>query len=180
MRQIAVIVLALLCIYTANAQINNGRGIELGFGVDAGIPVGNDFKEYTSFGFGGDATLGYNFNKRSALLLRGGYMSFVVKDAYQQNKLKAIGDGFMKVCGRYIFPFHFFVEPQAGYSTFSSGKSHLVHPGNGFTYAAAAGFCFDRLNAFEVSLRYEATTCKNGINFVGLRVAYNIKPGTYL
>src|SRR4051795_3215735 len=159
MKQIAVIVLALLCITTAKAQ-SNGRGIELGFGVDAGLPVGNDLKDYTSFGFGGDATLGYNFDKRTALLIRGGYMSFVVKDAYQQNKLKAIGDGFIKVCGRFNFTAPFYVEPQVGYTSFSSGKSHLVHPGNGLTYAAAAGLYLDHLRAFEVSLRYEATSCK--------------------
>ena len=179
MKQIAGIVLALLCIYTANAQINNGKGVELGFGIDAGIPVGNDLQEYTNFGFGGDATLGYNFNKHAALLLRGGYMSFTVKDDYRRNKLNAIGDGFMKLCGRYNFPGRFYVEPQVGYTSFNSGKSHLVNTGNGFTYAAAAGVFLDKPKTFDVSLRYEATTGKNGIDFVGLRVAYSIKPGYY-
>src|SRR4051794_24487564 len=99
MKQTAIVVFALFCITVVNAQIK-GRGVELGFGVDAGLPVGNDLKEYTSLGIGGDATLGFNFNKRSALLVRGGYMSFNAKDVYRQNTLKSIGAGFMKVCGR--------------------------------------------------------------------------------
>jgi Lipid A 3-O-deacylase (PagL) len=178
MKQIAFIVFALLCINFVSAQIK-GRGVELGFGVDGGVPVGNDLKQYTSWGFGGDATLGYNFDQHAALLVRGGYMSFVVKNEYQRNKLKAIGDGFMKLCGRYNFPGPFYIEPQVGFSSFSSGKSHEVKPGSGFTYAIAAGLFLDKLKAFEVSLRYEATTGNNGIDFVGLRIAYSIKPGTF-
>ena len=178
MKQVAIIVFALLCISSASAQIK-GRGVELGFGVDAGVPVGNDLKQYTSWGFGGDATLGYNFNQHAALLVRGGYMSFFVKDEYQRNKLKAIGDGFMKLCGRYNFPGPFYIEPQIGYSTFSSGKSHEVKPGSGFNYAVAAGAFLDHSKAFEASLRYEATASNNGIDFVGLRVSYSIKPGHY-
>lgn len=179
MKQTAISVFALLCITVVNAQVKE-RGVELGFGVDAGLPVSNDLKEYTSLGIGGDATLGFNFNKHSALLVRGGYISFNVKDEYRQNNLKSIGDGFMKVCGRYIFPAGIFVEPQVGFSSFSSDKSHLFHPGQGFTYGAAVGVFLDKLNAFEVGLRYEGTACKNGIDFVGLRVAYSIKPGTFL
>lgn len=178
MKQFAVIVFALLCIITANAQLN-GRGVELGFGVDVGVPVGNDLKQYTSWGFGGDATLGYNFNKHTALLVRGGYMSFFVKDEYQRNKLNAIGAGFIKLCGRYNFPGRLYVEPQMGFSSFNSGKSHLVNTGSGFTYAAAAGLYLDHLKSFDVSLRYEATASKNGIDFVALRIAYSIKPGTF-
>jgi hypothetical protein len=179
MKQPAIVVFALLCVTVVNAQVK-GRGIELGFGVDAGLPMGNDLKKYTSAGIGGDATLGYNFNEHTALLVRGGYLSFNVKDEYRQNNLKSIGDGFMKVCGRYIFPARIFVEPQLGFSSFSSGKSHLFHPGQGITYAAAVGMFLDKLNAFEVGVRYEATACKNGIDFVGLRMAYSIKPGTFL
>ncbi len=178
MKLIAIIVFALLCISSANAQIK-GRGVELGFGADAGVPVSNSLQQYTSWGFGGDATLGYNFDTHTALLVRGGYMSFPVKDEYKRNKLKAIGGGFMKLCGRYNFPGRFYVEPQVGFTSFSSGKSHEVKTGNGFTYAAAAGLFLDKLKALDVSLRYEATTGNDGINFVGLRLAYSIKPGTF-
>jgi hypothetical protein len=178
MKQIATIVFALLCISSVNAQ-TNCVGVELGFGVDAGVPVSNDLKKYTNWGFGGDATLGYNFNTQMALLVRGGYMSFAVKDEYKRNNLTAIGDGFMRLCGRYNFAGPFYIEPQIGYSTFSSGKSHEVKPGSGFNYAVAAGAFLDHSKAFEASLRYEATASNNGIDFVGLRVSYSIKPGHY-
>lgn len=178
MKQIAIVVFALLCLTAAQAQVK-GSGVEFGFGADAGLPVGNDFKSDVNMGFGGDATLGYNFDAHSALLVRGGVMSFAVKPEYRQNKLKAISDGFIKVCGRYTFPARIYLEPQIGFTSFGSGKSHLVHPGNGFTYAAAAGVFVDKLKSFDVSLRYEATAAKDGINFVALRVAYSLKPGMF-
>jgi opacity protein-like surface antigen len=179
MKQIAIVVFALLCLTAAHAQ-KKGSGVEIGLGIDGGLPVGNDLKPYTTAGIGGDATLGYNFDERAALLVRGGYMTFITKEAYRDLNINAVGDGFIKLVGRYTFPGRFYVEPQIGYSRFNSAKggSNKISS-NSFTYAAAAGIFLDPLKAFDVSLRYEGNTCKNGINFVGIRFAYSLKPGMY-
>jgi len=178
MKQIVIVVFALLCLSTAHAQ--KGSGVEFGFAVDAGIPVGNDLKDYTKVGIGGDATLGYNFNERYALLVRGGFMSFGTQGAYREHRVKNISDGFVKVVGRYTFPTRLYVEPQLGVSSFKGGAGGRYGVSNsGFTYAGAVGFFLDKTKAFDVSARYEASTNEKGINFVGIRVAYSIKPGTY-
>ena len=179
MKQIAIVVFILLCLTAAHAQ-KKGSGIELGFGVDAGVPVSNDLKPYTTAGIGGDATLGYNFDAHSALLLRGGFMTFLTKEEFRNLNIKAVGDGFVKLAGRYTFPGRFYVEPQIGYTHFSSsaGGRNKIDT-DGLTYAAAAGMFLDPVKSFDISIRYEGTACQNGINFVGVRFAYSIKPGMY-
>jgi len=178
MKQIVIVVITLLCLTSAHAQVK-GSGVEFGFGVDAGLPVGNDLKKYTSAGFGGDATLGYNFDAKYALLVRGGYMTFITKGIYREHDVKAVGDGFIKAIGRYTFPNRFYLEPQLGYSHFAGGKGMYKINSGGLTYAAAAGVFLDKMKFFDISLRYEGSTCKDGIDFVGLRFAYSLKPGSY-
>jgi len=178
MKQIAIIVFAFLCVIAAHAQ--KGSGVEFGFALDAGIPVGNDLKDYTKVGLGGDATLGYNFDNKYALLVRGGYLHFTTTGAYNEHHVKSVGDGFVKVVGRYTFPFRFYVEPQLGISSFKGGAGGRYGVGNsGLTYAAAAGIFIDKARSFDASVRYEATLCDKGVNIVGIRLAYSIKPGTY-
>ena len=179
MKQIAIIVFTFLCLSAAHAQ-KRSNGVEIGFGIDGGMPVGNDLKPYTTAGVGGDITFGYNFDAHSALLLRGGYMTFLTKEEYRSLNIKAVGDGFVKLAGRYNFPGRFYVEPQVGYSHFtsSSGGSNKINS-NGLTYAAAAGVFLDPLKSFDVSIRYEGNIGNDGIDFVGLRLAYSLKPGTY-
>lgn len=111
--------------------------------------------------------------------MRGGYMTFVNKDDYRTQKFKAVGDGFIKMCARYTFTKRVYIEPQIGYSRFSSGTNRSIAAGNGFTYAAQAGMFLDPLKAFDISLRYEATATNRGLNFVGLRFAYSLKSGMY-
>lgn len=178
MKKIVFFVFTILCLTSAHAQVK-GSGVEFGFGVDAGVPVGNDLNKYSSMGFGGDVTLGYNFNAKTALLVRGGYMTFLVDSKYHQDKLKAFGDGSAKVCGRYNFPGRFYVEPQFGFTSFSTGASKAIKAGQGLTYAAAAGVFLDKLKAFDLSVRYEGTFTNNGINFVAVRFAYSLKPGSF-
>lgn len=179
MKQIVIVVFSFLCLTAVHAQ-KKGSGVEIGFGIDGGVPVSNDLKPYTTAGFGGDVTLGYNFDTHAALLLRGGYMTFFTKEAYRNLNIKSVGDGFLKAVGRYNFPGRFYVEPQIGYSRFSSAKggSNKINS-SGLTYAAAAGVFLDPLKSFDVSIRYEGTTGHDGINFVGLRLAYSLKPGMY-
>lgn len=179
MKKIALVVFALLCLSAAQAQ-KKGSGVEIGLGIDAGIPVGNDLDPFTTSGFGGDATLGYNFDEKFALLVRGGFMTFLTTDAYRSYNINAIGNGFVKAVGRYTFYRNLFIEPQVGYAHFSSatGGRNKINS-DGLAYAFAAGTSFGPLKAFDVSLRYEGVTCQNGINFVALRLAYSLKPGTY-
>lgn len=178
MRQIAIVVFAFLCITVAHAQ--KGSGVEFGFAFDAGVPVGNDLQSVTSAGFGGDATLGYNLDTKFALLVRGGFMTFLTKDQYRSYNINSIGDGFLKVVGRYTFYNRYFLEPQAGYVNFSSVKGGINKiNSDGLAYGIGIGAFLNRTKSFDLSLRYEGATCQNGIDFVGLRFGYSIKPGTH-
>ncbi len=180
MKQAALFVLTLLCLTAAKAQDPYRGGIEFGFGINGGRPVGNDLKYRSNYGIGADASLGFNFTKKYALLVKGGYISFITKDNLSADPVNAIGDGFIKVCGRDNFISRFYIEPEFGFTRFSGGKGRANKiNGNGLTYALAAGAFLDKNKAFDVSLRYEATISHEAINFLGLRVAYSIKPGTY-
>lgn len=179
MKQFVIVLFALLCMHAAQAQ-KKGSGVEFGFALDAGVPVGNDLNPFTTAGFGGDATLGYNFDSKFAVLMRGGYMAFLTTEAYRSYNINTINNGFIKAVGRYTFYRNLFIEPQLGYTHFSSatgGRNKINSDGLG--YAFAAGTSFGPLKAFDISLRYEGATCQNGINFVALRLAYSLKPGTY-
>jgi hypothetical protein len=180
MKQTAIIVYALLCLTAAQAQ-KKGNGVEVGLAVDGDLPVGNYLKPYTSAGVGGDATIGYNFNTHSALLMRGGFMSFFTKNEYSnETDINSISDAFIKLVGRYTFTNRFYLEPQLGYSNFTSpsGAGKKINT-NSFTYAAAAGIYLNKLKSFDVSVRYEGNTGSQAVNFVGLRIAYSLKPGMY-
>jgi hypothetical protein len=180
MKQTAIVVIALLCLTTAQAQ-KKGNGIEVGLGLDGDLPVGNYLEPYTSAGVGGDATIGYNFNTHSALLMRAGFMSFFAKNEYSdETNINSITDAFIKLVGRYTFTNRFYLEPQLGYSNFTSpsGGANKINE-NSFTYAAAAGIFLNKQKSFDVSVRYEGNTGSKAVNFVGLRIAYSLKPGMY-
>lgn len=176
MKKSALLIICIIACISVYAQ--PPKGMEIGVGIDGGFPVGG-FGLKSNPGIGGDAQLGYNFNSKYALVVNAGYMAFYTTDKlHDESNIGYVSDGFIKIGARYVFPSRMYVLPQIGFSDFSGQQGNNVQ-GNGFTYAASLGYFADKKKTLDVSIRYESTTNKETITFVGIRFACLIGPGMF-
>lgn len=162
------------------------RGLSISIGPELAIPLG-DFRNKLSFpgselpvrgykaGFGGSAKLNIPVATNIDVSLSAGYMAFS-----QKASLDTLGTISINKNSYTLVPFKaglrfrlnggFYLEPQAGYT---QTKIKNEEGAGYFTYAGNVGYLISR--AVDVAVRYESVSRTGGnLNFVGLRIAYNI------
>ena len=147
-------------------------GLELSFGVDGGVPIGN-FAVGWNIGVGGTAKFAYNVDKTFAVTLESGYMTFLGKTIIEED-YKAPAINFIPIKAGFRYTFNdriFYLEPQLGVSDASTSGASSVD----FTYAINAGYRI--VPGVDVSARYEAVSKTGTVSFIGLRFAYGFALG---
>lgn len=148
----------------------------LSFGAETAIPTGN-LSLITPLGLGASAKLIIPATKNIAFTASAGYIYYLKKSYFGED----IG-GFhavpLKGGIRVSINKGFYVEPQAGYTTFGKESTAEEEGGSsgGFTYAGNIGYMAGK--NFDISARYENSHI-DGLNFshIGLRLAYNFSLG---
>lgn len=144
------------------------QAFRLGFGVNAGLPVNDDFDAYT-FALGGDVRLQYDLTKRGSITFTTGYQHFFGDDyTIAGQKYEADDLGFIPVKAGFkyfVFEDRFYVlgEAGAGFAVTHNETSFLWSPGFGYAN-----------DMIDVSLRYEGTTDFH-VDQIALRLVYGFK-----
>lgn len=136
-------------------------------GIESAVPTG-DLSLLSSFGLGASMKVIVPLDNTVAFTASVGYIRYFGKDLFGF-KMEDFNSFPLKGGFRFSTKPGFYVEPQAGYSSFSTnGESD-----GAFTYAGSIGYVIHKKTDF--SFRYESAT-KNGgsLSHVGLRIAYNI------
>jgi len=176
-----IILLTPLLFFTASvfSQITTLSDAELGFAVEAAMPMG-DLKATQATGIGGSAKFAMTiYSTRFAPTFQAGFLSFGGKEipSDQTNLLKEKYKPLffipIKAGMRYTFPMGVYAEPQIGMSLVLS-EDDMGDPNNssGFTYAMNIGF--QTLPGMDISARYESVNFLNSTaSMVGLRIGYH-------
>ena len=149
------------------------RGLSVSIGPELAIPLGN-FRDFYKVGFGGSAKLVLPVATNIDASLSAGYMAFSSKGLGMIDSIRIDKNSYtfvpFKAGLRFRTDGGFYVEPQIGYT---QTKIKNMEGAGFFTYAGNVGYLIGR--AVDVAVRYEAVSAKGGnLNFVGLRVAYNL------
>jgi hypothetical protein len=162
----------LLAGLTASAQQDNKKW-SLGFGLEAGTPVG-DTKD--TYNFTGGVTIRFSYKAGPGFLtFTSGVVGYAPKKGQGDNTKAALQIPF-KAGYKYIFAKHLFVMGEMGYSTyryyFKDVNGDLAHASTGgFTYAPSIGANF---GVFEVGIKYEGIAISGGtVSDIGVRLAFN-------
>ncbi|MGV3458894.1 MAG: hypothetical protein ACO1N9_00420 [Flavobacterium sp.] len=140
----------------------------LGFGVNAGVPVNDDFDAYT-FALGGDVRLQYDLTKRGSITLTTGYQHFFGENIDTPFGEVEVDDlGFIPVKAG----FKYFVWEDRFYVLGEAGIGFAVtYDETSWIYSPGIGYANDMI---DISLRYEGTTDFH-VDQVALRFAYGFK-----
>ncbi|OYQ38125.1 hypothetical protein CHU92_06560 [Flavobacterium cyanobacteriorum] len=150
-------------------ELNNFPQVfRLGFGLNLGLPVDDEFDAYT-FAVGGDVRLQYDFTSKASITLTTGYQHFF-GDNYEVagQEFDAEDLGFIPVKAGFKYfvwedRFYLLGEAGAGFAVTTDETSFLWSPGIGYAN-----------NFIDISLRYEGSNDFN-TDQVALRFAYGFK-----
>ena len=179
--------LSIVLAASTNAQETPAkRGLSLSIGPELAIPLG-DFRNKLYIpgsplpipgykaGFGGSAKLNLPVATNIDVSLSAGYMAFSQKASVDTLSTISINKNSytlipFKAGVRFRLNGGFYVEPQVGYT---QTKIKNQEGAGYFTYAGNIGYLIGRV--VDVAVRYESVSRTGGnLNFVGLRVAYNL------
>lgn len=179
--------LSIVLAASTNAQETPAkRGLSISIGPELAIPLG-DFRNKLSVpgsplpipgykaGFGGSAKLNLPVATNVDVSLSAGYMAFSQKASIDTLSTISIDKNSytlipFKAGVRFRLNGGFYVEPQAGYT---QTKIKNQEGAGYFTYAGNIGYLVGRV--VDIAVRYESVSRTGGnLNFVGLRVAYNL------
>ncbi len=150
-------------------EVNDFKQVfRLGFGLNAGVPVNDDFDAFT-FALGGDIRLQYDFTKRGSITLTTGYQHFFAED-YDTPLGKIDGEdlGFIPVKAG----FKYFVWEDRFYVLGEAGIGFAVtYDETSFLWSPGIGYANDTI---DLSLRYEGAADFH-TDQVALRIAYGFK-----
>ena len=150
-------------------EVNDFKQVfRLGFGVNAGVPVNDDFDAYT-FALGGDVRLQYDFTKRGSITLTTGYQHFFSEDFDTPfGKVEGKDLGFIPVKAG----FKYFVWEDRFYVLGEAGIGFAVtYDETSFLWSPGIGYANDKI---DLSLRYEGAADFH-TDQVALRLAYGFK-----
>lgn len=148
------------------------QAFRLGFGINGGMPVNDDFDAYT-FALGGDVRLQYDLTRRGSVTLTTGYQHFfgddyTVATPFGNLDVEAEDLGFIPVKAGFkyfVWEDRFYVLGEAGIG-FS-----VTHDETSFLYSPGIGYAND---ALDISLRYEGANDFH-VDQIALRFAYGFK-----
>lgn len=176
-----ILLITLLCAFLVPAfsQITTLSDAELGFAVDAAVPM-SGLKATQKTGVGGSIKFAYTiYNSTVAPSFQAGFLSFsgkplpdsqtlFLKDTYKPLLFIPVKFGL-----RYTFSHGIYVEPQAGASIIlAENDMGEANNSTGFTYAFNVGF--QTLPGIDISARYESVNFSNGaVSMVGIRIGYH-------
>lgn len=129
----------------ANAQPS--KRVIIGAGIRLGLPI-NNFKEFASFGIGGELQGEYKFSNIICGIGTTGYTSFLGKD-YGDGKTKSTGYIPILVGARVYPVTRFFISAQIGYGILTSGNSS----DGGFNYQPQVGYTSSKV---QLALNYNS------------------------
>lgn len=156
----------------SNAQDAKTSGVSLSIGAELAIPTG-DLSLVTPLGLGGSVKAVFPLSNVLGFTVSAGYQHYLKKNFFGER----IG-GFhgipLKGGIRVNIDKGFYIEPQAGYTSFGSSENPDAGYEGAFTYAGNVGYLIN--GKVDISIRYESAT-KGGssLSHVGLRIAYNFK-----
>jgi hypothetical protein len=157
---------------SVSAQKEN-KTMSIGFGLEAGIPVG-DIKN--SYNFDGGVTLRFSYKAGPGYAtFTTGVIGFAPKKG-QGDETKAALQIPFKAGYKFIFAKHLFVMGEMGYSVyryyFKDGNGDLAHASTGgFTYAPSIGANF---GVIEIGIKYEGIAISGGtVSDFGVRLGFN-------
>ena len=168
----ALFCLMLFAGFTANAQ-KEGKSFSFGFGLEAGLPLGNATNAYQFTG-GLDIRLSYRVGP-GFVTLSTGAVGYVPKSNLGRST-KASLQIPIKAGYKYVFHKPFFAMGEIGYSSFriyygGTGNEVAHITSGGFTYATSAGVSFD---PFEAGIKYEGTSLSGGtLSNLSIRLGFN-------
>ena len=152
---------------------NESKVFSFGFGLEGGLPLGDAKAAYK---FAGGLTLRASYHAGPGFItLTSGALAYLPKSGNGE-ETKASLQIAVKLGYKYVCYKPFFVMAEAGFSSFkiyyADDNGNLASSNSGgFTYAPTVGV---NLNAFELGLRYEATSITGGtVSTVGLRLGFN-------
>lgn len=174
----AVVFAAILFNNSAKAQTTKDGPWRLGVGIEAGLPVGTNASDISSFVLGGTARLQYSVSDKVALTLTSGYYDFLSKTytAYTttatsvttQQVKENFGVVPVKVGFKDFFDKNIYFGAEVGAAFQTGGVTRLGN--TKLDIAPALGFaCKD----WDISARYENMSGNGTLAFVGLRAAYS-------
>ncbi len=169
MKKIMIISLIACCSIHAMAQKDTKKS-SVGFGIEAGIPVGSYSNVYT-FDAGLTVRFSYHAGPGFATLTTGA-LGFFPKKVQGQSEKAGLQIP-VRAGYKYIFQQHYFVMGEIGFVSTrtyysSQGKVQSVSQSS-FLAAPSAGVQF---NACEISIRYEAHPSYGG-GTLGARIGFN-------
>jgi hypothetical protein len=170
MRKITVLMLMIAFCATKAVAQKETKNFSVGFGLEAGVPVGN----YSSL-YGSDMGLTIRFSFHAGpgfVTLTTGAIGFIPKDLNGEPKKAGLQIPF-RVGYKYIIQHHFFVMGEVGYVSTKTyyaaqGKLESLNSGS-FIAAPSIGVQF---NAFEISFRYDINF-KDQAGSIGPRIGFN-------
>jgi hypothetical protein len=148
------------------------RKPSLSLGAETAIPTGN-LSLITPFGLGASAKLVLPASGIVSITASGGYIYYMKKNYFGE-----------KIGGFHAIPFKggirlslskgFYLEPQAGYTTFGKEATGDEEGGSdsGFTYAGNIGYLAGK--NFDISAGFENSRIEGeNFSYIGIRLAYN-------
>lgn len=150
------------------------QGFRLGFGINAGLPVNDDFDAF-SFALGGDVRLQYDLTRKGSVTLTTGYNHFfgetrTVSTPFGTVEADVEDLGFIPV----KLGFKYFVWEDRFYVAGEAGAGFPVTNGyneTAFLYSPGFGYANDMI---DISLRYEGSNDFH-VDQLALRFAYGFK-----
>jgi len=170
MKKTAVIFSMMVFVATGAIAQKETKKFSVGFGLEAGLPVGSYTSLYT---FDAGLTIRFSYHVGPGFVtLTTGAIAFLPKKVDGQ-KEKAGLQIPVRAGYKYIIQHHFFVMGEVGFvsaRTYYGYQGSLLSTTSGsFIAAPSVGVQFD---AFEISLRYETQPGNSG-GTVGVRLGFN-------
>ncbi len=163
----------LLAVSISSKAQKETKAFSVGFGIEAGLPVGD---AGTAYRFTGGLGIRFSYHAGPGFItLSSGAFAYVPKSG-EGKSTKASLQIPIKAGYKYIFHKPFFVMGEIGYSSFRiyyAGTSNNIASNgvSGFTYAPTVGVSF---NVFELGVKYEGTSLTGGsLAAVGIRLGFN-------
>jgi hypothetical protein len=171
MKAILSCLLAFLAFFTASAQ---EKKLNLNFGLEAGIPIG-DFQARSNFGLGGTVKMLYSIGEKTALTLQTGALYFIGKtDTDDYYLITRKYDGLLqvpvKVGLKHAIAGKLYGEPQLGLALLSDEDEQVVKP----IVAYNLGFAFSKKVELTSRLEYMHAGF-DGLVYAGIRLVYSLR-----